>query len=77
MHREHLPGGLGVWFEKTLPFRTSGSGGKMPPSTAAKIAAATDVNATLNNYSVETLGFFLSPGQASRRAHYTNVVPTL
>src|SRR6266516_4321794 len=45
-----LPGGKGVWFEKSLPFRTSGPGGKMPPSTAAKMAAATDVNPTLNTY---------------------------
>ena len=43
-----LPGGKGVWFEKSLPLRTSGPGGKMPPSTAAKMAAATDVNPTLN-----------------------------
>jgi hypothetical protein len=47
-----LPGGMGVWFEKSLPFRTSGPGGKMPPSTAAKMAAATDVNHTLNTYPV-------------------------
>src|SRR5438128_1389820 len=45
-----LPGGMGVWFEKSLPFRTSGPGGKMPPSTAAKMAAATDVNPTLDAY---------------------------
>src|SRR5213594_4417688 len=45
-----LPGGMGVWFEKALPFRTSGPGGKMPPSTAAKMAAATDVNPTLDAY---------------------------
>ncbi len=45
-----LPGGKGVWFEKSLPLRTSGPGGKMPPSTAAKMAAATDVNPTLNAY---------------------------
>ena len=45
-----LPGGMGVWFENALPFRTSGPGGKMPPSTAAKMAAATDVSPTLNTY---------------------------
>ena len=45
-----LPGGKGVWLEKSLPLRTSGPGGKMPPSTAAKMAAATDVNLTLNTY---------------------------
>ena len=45
-----LPGGMGVWFEKSLPFRTSGPGGKVPPSTAAKMAAATDVNPALNTY---------------------------
>src|SRR5438093_190336 len=48
-----LPGGMGVWIEKSLPFRTSGPGGKMPPSTAAKKAAATDVNPTLNTYDAE------------------------
>jgi len=36
-----LPGGMGEWFEKLLPLRTSHPGGKMPPSTAAKMAAAT------------------------------------
>src|SRR6266516_3042355 len=36
-----LPGGKGEWFEKTLPLRTSSPGGKMPPSTAAKMAGAT------------------------------------
>ena len=41
-----LPGGMGVWFEKSLPFCASGPGGKLPPSTAAKMAAATDVNPT-------------------------------
>ncbi len=46
-----LPGGMGVSSEKSFPLRTSGSGGKMPPSTAAKMAAATDVNPTLNTYS--------------------------
>jgi len=45
-----LPGGMGVWFQKSLPFRTSGPGGKMPPTTAAKMAAATDVHPTLNTY---------------------------
>ena len=42
-----LPGGMSVWFEKALPFRTVGPGGKtclagrqVPPSTAAKMAAA-------------------------------------
>jgi len=45
-----LPGGMGEWFEKTLPLRTAGPGGKMPPSTAAKMAAATDVNPALNTY---------------------------
>ena len=39
-----LPGGIGVWFEKSLPFRNSGPGGKMPPSTAAKMAAASVVS---------------------------------
>ena len=51
-----LPGGKGVWFEKPLPLRTSGPGGKMPPSTAAKMAAATDVNPTLNTYRWERAG---------------------
>ena len=36
-----LPGGMGRWFERALPFRAAGPGGKMPPSTAAKMAAAT------------------------------------
>ena len=45
-----LPGGMGVWFEKSLPLRTSGPGGKMPPATAAKMAAATDVNPTPKTY---------------------------
>jgi hypothetical protein len=45
-----LPGGMGVWFEKSPLLRTSGPGGKMPPSTAAKMAAATDVNRTLTTY---------------------------
>ena len=45
-----LPGGMGVWFAKPLSLRTSGPGGKMPPSTAARMAAATDVNATLSTY---------------------------
>ena len=45
-----LPGGMGLWFEKSLPFRTSGPGGKMLPSKAAKLAAATDVNATPNTH---------------------------
>ena len=36
-----LPGGMGVWFERPLPLRISSPGGKMPPSTAAKMAAAT------------------------------------
>ena len=44
------PGGMGVCFEKSLPFRTSGPGGNMPPSTAAKMAAATDVNRPVNTY---------------------------
>jgi len=47
-----LPGGMGVWFEKPLPFRTSCPGGKMPPSTAAKMAAATDVDSPLNTYPI-------------------------
>ena len=45
-----LPGGMGKRFEKTLPLRTAGPGGKMPPSTAAKMAAAKDVNPTLDTY---------------------------
>src|SRR3989442_677510 len=45
-----LPGGMGVWFRKPLPLRTSGPGGKLRPSTAARMAAATDVNATLSTY---------------------------
>jgi hypothetical protein len=36
-----LPGGMGVWFEKSLRFGTLDPGGKMPPSTAAKMAATT------------------------------------
>ena len=51
-----VPGGMGVWFGKPLPLRTSGPGGKMPPSTAAKMAAATDVNPTLNTYRWERAG---------------------
>jgi len=43
-----LPGGLGVWIGKPLPFRNSGPGGKMPPSTTARMAAATDINLKLN-----------------------------
>jgi len=39
-----LPGGMGVWFGKPLPLRTSGPGGEMPPSPAARMAAATDKN---------------------------------
>ena len=46
-----LPDGMGVSSEKSFPLRTSDSGGKMPPSTAAKMAAATDANPTLNTYS--------------------------
>src|SRR6058998_527330 len=45
-----LPGGIGAWFGKPLPIRTSDPGGKMPPFTAAKMAAATDVTPTLNTY---------------------------
>ena len=45
-----LPGGIGAWFGKPLPIRTSDPGSKMPPFTAAKMAAATDVNPTLNTY---------------------------
>jgi len=45
-----LLGGMSERFQKTLPLRTAGPGGKMPPSTAAKMAAATDVNPTLNTY---------------------------
>jgi hypothetical protein len=52
-----LPGGMGAWFEKALPLRTSGPGGKMPPSTAAKMAAATDVRPTLNRYPVPSPSF--------------------
>src|SRR5216117_2730496 len=43
-----VPGGMGVWFGKPLPLRTSGPGGKMPSATAARMAAATGVNATLS-----------------------------
>ena len=51
-----LPGGMGVWFERALPLRISSPGGKMPPSTAAKMAAATDVSRTLNTYAGEGQG---------------------
>ena len=42
-----LPGGLRVLVEKALRFRTSYPSGKMPPSPAAKMAAATEVKPTL------------------------------
>jgi hypothetical protein len=45
-----LPGVMGVWFAKPVPLRNSGPGGKMPPSTAARMAAATDVNVTLSTH---------------------------
>ena len=48
-----LPGGMGVWSQRPLPLRNSSPGGKMPPFTAAKMAAATDVSRTLNTYVVE------------------------
>src|SRR5437660_4378575 len=59
-----LPGGMGVWLEKALRFRTTGPGGKMPPSTAAKMAAATDVNLALNTYA---LGFIPSSLRLCRK----------
>ena len=46
-----LPGGMGLWglwFKKALALRPWGPGAKMPPSTAAKMAAATNVNPTPN-----------------------------
>src|SRR6266545_2145551 len=65
-----LPGRMGVWFEKPLPLRTSGPGGKMPPSTAARIAAATDVNATLNMHrlaaEVRAKGWIVFPARSEQ-----------
>src|SRR5436190_22988460 len=63
-----LPGGMGAWFEKSLPFRTSGPGGKMPPSTAAKMAAATDVYGTLNTCPE---GLAVGAGTVCRSEGYT------
>jgi len=33
--------GMVEWFEKALPLRMTGPGGKIPPSTAAEMAAST------------------------------------
>ena len=58
-----LPGGMSERFQKTLPLRTAGPGGKMPPSTAAKMAAATDVNPTLKTYNTPGYSQDVPPGQ--------------
>ena len=47
-----LPGGNGVLSEKALAIWRLGPGGKMPPSTAAKLAAATHLLSTVNTYRV-------------------------
>src|SRR5437763_2914702 len=63
----NLPGGMGEWFEKTLPLCTAGPGGKMPPSTAAKMAAATDVNPASNTYQRRLIASATAP--ACHRAY--------
>jgi hypothetical protein len=45
-----LPGGNGVLSGKALAIWRPRPGGKMPPSTAAKMAAATHLPPTLNTY---------------------------
>src|SRR5882672_2147686 len=45
-----LPGGNGVWSGKALTVRHLRPGGKMPPSTAARMAAATHLRPTVNTY---------------------------
>ena len=58
---------MSVWFEKALPFRTLGPGVKMPPSTAVKMAAAMDVNHTLNTHLRQQPLQFRVHGKAARR----------
>jgi len=45
-----LPGGDGVWSGKALAIGHLRSGGKMPPSTAAKMAAATHLLRLVNTF---------------------------
>jgi len=45
-----LPGGNGVWCGKATAIWHRRPGGKMPPSTAAKMAAATNLLPTVNTY---------------------------
>ena len=47
-----LPGGNGVLSEKALAIWRLGPAGKMPPSTAAKLAAATYLLSTVKTYRV-------------------------
>ncbi len=47
-----LPGGNGVLSEKALAIWRLRPGGKMPPSTAANLAAATHLLPTLNTYHI-------------------------
>ena len=49
-----LPGGNRVWSGKALAIWRLLPGGKMPPSTAAKMAAATHLLPTVNIYGVFT-----------------------
>ena len=46
----NLPGGNRVWSGKALAIWRLLPGGKMPPSTAAKMAAATYLLSTVNAY---------------------------
>ena len=50
----NLPGGNRVWSGKALAIWRLLPGGKMPPSTAAKMAAATHLLPTVNIYGVFT-----------------------
>ena len=45
-----LPGGNGVWGGKSFAIWRLWPGGRMPPSTAAKMAAATYLLTTVNTY---------------------------
>ena len=47
-----LPGGNPVWSGKALALWRLRPGGKMPPSTAANLAAATHLLPTLNTYHI-------------------------
>jgi len=61
-----LPGEHGVWSGKALAIWDLQSGGKMPPSTAAKMAAATDLLRTVNH----TLPWGAGESFAARVAYY-------